>query len=200
MACRCTNCPEAKLTQLAWELEQAKQALEIEKNTWRCFHCGFETADIAEAQAHFGDRDDAEEFTPFCTWWAKLSEEDRAKHAQDLQQQFTAEQEENGRLLARSERLQERVDNFESEIGGRFKGCRSINDVWNEWHSMEGRALAAEKLWDYLEQRGVLSVVFVDSSELNPPQSLRAAVLQILEAEWAAAKTEVRPADLEAQP
>lgn len=41
---------------------------------WRCFHCDFITNDPAEAQAHFGDQDDASEFVPICKWWSGMPE------------------------------------------------------------------------------------------------------------------------------
>lgn len=58
------------------------------RDYWRCFHCDFATTDRAEAQAHFGDRDDAEEFKPICKWWQMMSEDERVKTLQDTIQQL----------------------------------------------------------------------------------------------------------------
>jgi hypothetical protein len=50
---------------------------------WVCFHCGFRTSDDAEAEAHFGERDDAEEFTPTCKWWQRMSGDERLEVLQE---------------------------------------------------------------------------------------------------------------------
>lgn len=54
---------------------------------WRCFNCDFCTSDPKEAAAHFGDRDDPEEFKPVCKWWASIPKEDRASLLQDVLKQ-----------------------------------------------------------------------------------------------------------------
>lgn len=116
---------------------------------WICFHCGFETSDLREAEAHFGERDDAEEFRPLCRWWSKLSQEDRADAFQDLQQQLNAERDDNARLTVRIEGLEYQ----QTEVGHYFKGCRSITEAWHKFDSMEGRALAAEEQLESLRIR-----------------------------------------------
>lgn len=105
--------------------------------TWICFHCGFETSDHNEAQSHFGERDDAQEFSPTCTWWSKLTAEERIQEIQDLLQQITQERDENSLLRTRIEDLEYRVEGQLSEIHGfrPFRACDSI----------EGRALLAEE-------------------------------------------------------
>lgn len=111
---------------------------------WVCFHCGFETSNSGEAEAHFGERDDTQEFTPTCIWWSKLSAEARIQEFQDLRQQLNAEQIECGSQNIKIEGLEFRLLEFENLLGSRFKGCKSINDAFNLYDSMEGRALAAE--------------------------------------------------------
>ena len=117
------------------------------EGVWRCFHCGFETNNPVEAEAHFGERDDAAEFTPTCTWWAKLSASERAQEFQDLRQQLNEERDESGRLNIANEGLQYRVDGQLSEIHSfaPFRECRSIHDIFHLYDSMEGRALLAEE-------------------------------------------------------
>lgn len=114
---------------------------------WICFHCGFETSDRDEAHAHFGDRDDAEEFTPTCTWWAKLTAEERAQEIQDLLQQITAEQNDNGLLRSQIEGLEHQAKGQLHEIQGfkAFSKCTSVTEVFQLYDSMEGRALLAEQ-------------------------------------------------------
>ncbi len=65
---------------------------------WRCFHCDFATHNREEAEAHFGDRDDAEEFKPICKWWATIAEDERAVTLQDYLQQLNYERMENYKL------------------------------------------------------------------------------------------------------
>lgn len=55
---------------------------------WVCFHCDFSTSVASEAEAHFGDRDDAEEFTPLCKWWKRMDEGERAETLQSTIQQL----------------------------------------------------------------------------------------------------------------
>lgn len=114
------------------------------RDRWECFHCGFKTSDPAEAAAHFGERDDAEEFTPTCTWWAKLSADERAQEFQDLRQELNSEREESGRLNITNEGLEHRLTEFENVIDARFKGARSINDIFHLYDTMEGLKLVAE--------------------------------------------------------
>lgn len=144
--CMCVIC-QWRRNQYSQEkqIEDLREQLETEKGTWRCFHCGFETASPAAAEAHFGERDDAEELTPLCRWWSKLSQEERAQQFQDLQQQLNAERDEAARLISENEGLGHQVSCNEADIASRFKGCRSIQEAFNLYDSMEGRALAAEE-------------------------------------------------------
>ena len=73
---------------------------------WRCFSCEFVTNDPAEALAHFGDRDDAEEFKPICKWWANMDEHERLETLQDTVRQLNNGAEENMRLLDKIEELE----------------------------------------------------------------------------------------------
>ena len=119
----------------------------IEAIPWRCFYCDFITMDHAEAAAHFGDRDDAEEFKPLCRWWKNMPEPERAETLQDTLKQLAAEQRENERLRIKLEALEYQIDSQESVIKSYkpFRGCRTVHDVFCLYDSMEGRALAAEE-------------------------------------------------------
>jgi hypothetical protein len=75
--------------------DQRKMDAILAATPWRCFHCDFITTDAAEAEAHFGDRDDASEFKPVCRWWASLNEDERLKTFQDTLRDLSAEQREN---------------------------------------------------------------------------------------------------------
>lgn len=127
------------------EKDQADAILEA--LPWRCFHCDFVTSDPAEALAHFGERDDAEEFKPICKWWDGLAEDERKATLQDTLKQLREREDELMRAQTKIEGLEYQVDSFESCIRSYkpFKNCRTIHDVFCEFDSMEGRALAAEE-------------------------------------------------------
>lgn len=114
---------------------------------WRCFHCDFITADRAEAEAHFGDRDDAEEFKPICKWWAAISADERLLHLQQALKDLAAEQRENMSQRVAIEGLTYQVDGIPMQIKSYlpFRNCGSIYDIFCVYDSMEGRALAAEE-------------------------------------------------------
>ena len=120
----------------------------LQATPWRCFHCDFITNDPEEAAAHFGDRDDAEEFKPICKWWDRMPDDrERLETLQDTVRELNKGAEENMRLLTHIEGLEHQVATQESDIRAYkpFKNCRSIYDVFCEFDSMEGRALAAEE-------------------------------------------------------
>lgn len=75
-----------------------------EQPKWLCFHCGFGTSNEEEAGAHFGDRDDAAEFSPTCTWWARMSKEERVAEFQTLIKELNAARDESG---SHAERIRE---------------------------------------------------------------------------------------------
>jgi hypothetical protein len=114
---------------------------------WRCFHCDFITSDPLEAAAHFGDRDDAEEFKPLCNWWQRLAADERIATLQDTVKQLNAERSANDRQRVAIEGLEYQVDAIEASIKSYapFRQCRTIYDVFCVYDSMEGRALAAEE-------------------------------------------------------
>lgn len=121
---------------------------------WVCFHCDFSTSDASEAAAHFGDRDDAEEFTPLCKWWMRMDEGERAETLQDTIQQLNAEREENatahasGKLKVRKEALEavrsERLENHEAllnmDVAGSIDGTDAAYS--NAIHDAEQAILA----------------------------------------------------------
>jgi hypothetical protein len=119
----------------------------VEQPKWVCFHCGFETSDEAEAEAHFGDRDDGEEFKPLCRWWQRMTPVERGQALQDTIQQLNDERRGNSSLRVSNWGLEYQVAAHEGAIRSYrpFKDCRRINDVFFLYDSMEGRALAAEQ-------------------------------------------------------
>lgn len=114
---------------------------------WRCFHCDFVTNDPAEARAHFGDRDDAEEFKPICKWWASMSADEKLLQFQQVLKDLEAERRQNDSARVAIEGLTYQVDGIPSAIKSYkpFRNCNTIYDVFCIYDSMEGRALAAEQ-------------------------------------------------------
>jgi hypothetical protein len=106
---------------------------------WRCFHCDFVTSDADEAQAHFGDRDDADEFKPFCKWMDRISADERIGILQDTLKQLETERRDNNRLRAANEGREYKANSIEPEIKSfkPFRGCRTIYDVFCLYDSMK---------------------------------------------------------------
>lgn len=127
--------------------EETKMDAILSAIPWRCFHCDFITTDYAEALAHFGDRDDAEEFKPICKWWASISQEEKIEVLQATIKQLNQQYDENARQRTAIEGLEYQVDSIEAQIKSYkpFRGCRTIYDVFCVYDSMEGRALAADE-------------------------------------------------------
>lgn len=131
---------------IATKVTKATEAI-LNAVPWRCFHCDFITTDPKEAQAHFGDRDDASEFTPTCKWWLSMPDSERAVTLQDTVKQLTDEQDHSANLSIQVEALTYQVEAQTACIQSYkpFRSCRTINDVFCLFDSMEGRALAAEE-------------------------------------------------------
>lgn len=134
--------------------EQKMDAI-LQATPWRCFHCDFITRDAAEAEAHFGDRDDASEFKPICKWWAWMSEDERIKTFQDTLKDLRSEQRENEGNRVAIEGLEYQVETHAGIFNSYkpFRKCSSMYEVFCVYDSMEGRALAAEERCAALEAK-----------------------------------------------
>ena len=87
-----------------------EKLMPLSKNvTWRCFHCDFVTSDPAEAAAHFGDIEDAEEFKPLCKWWSNMNDQERKEQFQAAIRELNEEREHNSRLEAENTKLSARL-------------------------------------------------------------------------------------------
>jgi hypothetical protein len=132
----------------AEQIQTSEQKMDAILNAtpWRCFHCDFITSDRAEAEAHFGDRDDAEEFKPICKWWASMTVDDKLHHFQQALKDLEQERRETDRQRVAIEGLEYQVESIPSQIKSYkpFRGCNSIYDVFCVYDSMEGRAITAE--------------------------------------------------------
>jgi hypothetical protein len=83
---------------------------------WECFHCEFKTSDEAEAEAHFGDRDDPEECKPICKWWQRMGVDERLEQFQDVIQQLNYERMENFNLDKQIGPLRSRIADLEAKV------------------------------------------------------------------------------------
>lgn len=120
----------------------AFEAGQSDPTVWTCFHCGFQTSDRLKASGHFGDMGEQD---PLCVVWVDLDADGRASEIQNVAGQLTEEFEENCRLRTQMEGLEYRLLEFENLLGSRFPKCRNLDDAFNLYDSMEGRALAAEE-------------------------------------------------------
>lgn len=130
--------------------EEKKMDAIISAIPWRCYHCDFITNDPAEAEAHFGERDDAEEFKPICKWWDRIeSGDERLKEYQDLLREFKSEQERVASQMISIEGLEFQLGLDHQRFNGykpfRDAGVTSVVEAFQLYDSMEGRALAAEE-------------------------------------------------------
>lgn len=160
--------------------------------TWRCFQCGFETADEKLAAAHFGDGDGSEG-RPLCLDWKDLDADGRASQMQSYLQELNGERDENAKLRQEIEGLEYQVSGISAAVSSRFKGCTTINEAWQKYDSMEGRALAAEwplerlNTWlqTQVDPRSHVQIVLWAKSVTCHPVSLllAGAHLEILQAE-----------------
>lgn len=117
--------------------------------SWRCFHCEEEFTDAAAAGAHFGP-DPAS--IPGCVIKLtggdlgllarlRLLEHDYNVLRQDIEDETTS-------TRAYRERLLGQIHSYRV-----FRECQSVQDVFNLFDSMEGRALAAEERATAAEQQ-----------------------------------------------
>lgn len=115
---------------------------------WTCFHCGETFTTIGGARNHFGATPDAQ---PGCLIRVQLGDE------RGLQMALRKAEAEIASLRAANEQLDHearRANAMEMEIGRLFKhGARSVQDAFNLFDSMEGRALAAEERANRYEER-----------------------------------------------
>jgi hypothetical protein len=108
---------------------------------WCCFHCGENFTTAGSARDHFGGNIYD---TPGCMIRVQVGEERgllmalRKAEAEiaHLRQQLDSEPERKWLDM----RIEVQLGSYRA-----FRGCRTIQDVFNVYDSMEGRALAAEE-------------------------------------------------------
>lgn len=109
---------------------------------WTCFHCGETFTTVGNAEDHFGATPIA---LPGCLLKVQLGNE------RGMLMELRKLQEENTRLHTEisDEVWNDRAFYARLELDlmsyGPFRKCKTIQDVFNLYDSMEGRALAAEE-------------------------------------------------------
>lgn len=109
--------------QLSDALIKSQAEVEQLRATWRCFHCGFESSDTRDAEAHFGERDDAEEFTPTCKWWQRMGLDERVVEFQDLLKELNLEREDNANLSNELDKIKSKLCNTHKNDLPHCSGC-----------------------------------------------------------------------------
>lgn len=127
----------------------ADDTYDMPAHGWTCFHCGETFTTPGSAGQHFGSMPDAK---PGCLVRVSVGEE------RGLLFSLREAEQENRQLIGR---LHDEKYAFMAEFGRHveielqshtpFRNCRSIRDAFNEFDSMEGRALAAEERVKTLE-------------------------------------------------
>ena len=82
---------------------------------WRCFHCDFATTNFRDAYAHFGDRDDAEEFKPICKWWANMEPAERQETFQGVVRELNDVKVDNDNLVERLNQIEAQATEYASQ-------------------------------------------------------------------------------------
>lgn len=116
---------------------------------WTCFHCGETFTTAGSAADHFGAAPDA---TPGCLIRVQYGDERglqmdlRKAEARIKELEADIENETSSRNFY-SSALQSELRSYKP-----FRECKSIQDVFNVYDSMEGRALAAEESFNEIAQ------------------------------------------------
>jgi hypothetical protein len=110
---------------------------------WTCFHCGDSFTTIGAAQDHFGE-------TPGATSACRIKSGNELGLVMELRKAEVSRDEWMEQALqsrGEIERLECNVESLTTAMRSYkpFQECRSINDAFFVYDSMEGRALAAEE-------------------------------------------------------
>lgn len=121
---------------------------ETPRHGWTCFHCGehFSRFEHDQAREHFG---------PTPNWNPKCFDRNAPRDVLVAEVRHLRQEVEELRL-----RISHGDDHLESAQGELrsikhyFPGSTSVVDAFNSWHSMQGRALSAEKMLKWLHDNG----------------------------------------------
>ena len=113
------------------------------KNGWRCYHCDFFATTREEAEAHFGDGDEASEFVPLCKWWTKSDEAERMRAYQEVVKDLAVERDFSSAMRAEKSALEDKVAATDAWIKSHWPTHTSLQEVFNTFHSQQGELLVA---------------------------------------------------------
>lgn len=156
-----------------WDKQRAAETdtYQPPEHGWTCFHCGETFTNAYRARDHFGADPSA---TPGCLLKVEHGEE------RGLLMAFR-------RLELANERLRRDIEDettstklfyarLKSELRAfnPFRECRSVQDVFNLYDSMEGRALAAEAILKAIEKFSPDDVCYARDRVCNPEKAAAA--------------------------
>ena len=95
------------IQELRQQLSDAQGEIEALKKTYRCYHCGFESAKKEECEAHFGD---GEGESAICVAWSGMDESERLHDYQQIYLELESTRADNATLREEVERLKTPVD------------------------------------------------------------------------------------------
>jgi hypothetical protein len=122
--------------------ENHTETYSMPEGGWVCFHCGEHLKTVGAAQDHFGGTPDA-----LAGCQIKAGEE------RGLLMELRKAEADRDEWMSRALRNQVEIEALELKVGSLttamqsyapFRKCRSINDVFFLFDSVEGRAIAAE--------------------------------------------------------
>ena len=97
------------------------------KDTWKCFHCGFETTSRKEAEAHFGD---GEGEPTMCIFWLTMPDHERVHAYQELSVELENERADIQRQAKEIKRYREALEKIEQRANERHSGERERDVVY----------------------------------------------------------------------
>jgi len=132
------------------ELKQEESWNAIPEHGWTCFHCGETFTTVGSARDHFGGMPDKQ---PGCMIRVQLGDE------RGLQMALRTAEDEIERLRLdvdnETTNIQQFYNQLRSVIAGytAFKDCRTIQDIFNLYDSLEGEKIALAEKNEQLRQQ-----------------------------------------------
>lgn len=122
----------------AWLLNQSAPT-PLRSHGWTCFHCGDTFKTPETAMEHFGPTPDV---TPECVDLTTSSYQDLVRRTREAEHTMRRAIDERNRALDEAEVATGTL----ASIPHLFHGATSPRDAWNQFDSMQGRAITAEAI------------------------------------------------------
>lgn len=127
---------------LARQKDELKEQIATLKATYRCFNCGFETTDKAEARAHFGDGEGEE---AVCIHWYGMEDMEQATAYQEVLGELNQERDENVKLITENKQLEAAEKKAEEQIAALEAALKGKDDM-RSWERYSGALEEHNKL------------------------------------------------------